>query len=520
MKRLTVLLFVVMFVAGGLARDDGAGHKALTDHVNEIVNQPAYQLGRWGILVVDAESGDTLYELNPDRLATPASVTKLFSCSAALGEFGPDYRFETPVYRRGHIDGHKLYGDLILRASGDLTFGGRTDAGGRCAFTDNDHTYATPTSHTTLTDTDPLAALKDLAKQVADAGIRSVTGDVLIDDRLFNQERGSGSGPDRLTPILVNDNIVDVIVTPAAKAGERAAVRMRPETDWVLMDADVETVEAGRLPFVEVTSAGPQRFAVRGRVPAGGKAVVRIWPVDEPAGFARALFVAELRRHGVSVGASPLRPPGNPLPDPAEYGKLTRVAVFRSPPFAEAIKVTLKVSHNLYASTLPLLIASKHGEKTLADGLRRQAKFLHSLGVDVKALSFAGGAGGANADAVTPRATVQLLRAMAKRSEWPALRDGLPVLGIDGTLAEAVPKDSPARGHVRAKTGTLAWVDVLNGRSLLRSKALAGEMTTAGGRKLVLALFLNDVPLPPGVPAATEGKTLGKLCEVLYKYGP
>src|SRR5204862_98144 len=130
------------------------------------------------------------------------------------------------------------------------------------------------------------------------------------------------------------------------------------------------------------------------------------------------------------------------------------------------VKVTLKVSHNLYASTLPLLIAARHGERTLAEGLRRQARLLQTIGVDLKAVSFAGGAGGANADAVTPRAAVQLLRAMQKRPEWPALRDGLPVLGVDGTLADAVPRDSPARGQVRAKTGTLSWMDVLNGRSL------------------------------------------------------
>src|SRR5262245_22727249 len=305
MKRLAALLLPVVLVTVAVAPARpplGGDRKALVDHVSEIINRHAYQLGRWGILVVDAESGDTIFEQNPDRLATPASVTKLFSCSAALAEFGPDYRFETPVYRRGNLDSGRLYGDLILRASGDLTFGGRTDAEGHCAFTDNDHIYVTPTStQTALTDTDPLAGLKELAKQVAAEGIKSVAGDVLIDDRLFQQERGSGSGPDRLTPILVNDNVIDVVVTPAAKPGERATVRLRPETDWVQADIFVQTVEVGRQPFVEVIQVGPQRFAVRGRVPAGGKPAVRIWPVDDPTGFARALFIAELRKQGVSV---------------------------------------------------------------------------------------------------------------------------------------------------------------------------------------------------------------------------
>jgi D-alanyl-D-alanine carboxypeptidase/D-alanyl-D-alanine-endopeptidase (penicillin-binding protein 4) len=91
---------------------------------------------------------------------------------------------------------------------------------------------------------------------------------------------------------------------------------------------------------------------------------------------------------------------------------------------------------------------------------------------------------------------------------------------MDGTLAEAVPADSPARGKVQAKTGTLAWHDVMNDRPLLKSKALAGYLTTASGRELVVALFVNDVPLGRGVTTTREGKVLGKLCEIIYQNVP
>src|SRR5262249_57505507 len=88
-------------------------------------------------------------------------------------------------------------------------------------------------------------------------------------------------------------------------------------------------------------------------------------------------------------------------------------------------------------------------------------------------------------------------------------------LGGDGEVAEVFPADSPARGKVQAKTGTLFWADLLNNRSLLRSKALAGTMTTASGRTLFLAMFVNDVPLPRGVGPTRAGKVLGKLCEII-----
>ena len=109
---------------------------------------------------------------------------------------------------------------------------------------------------------------------------------------------------------------------------------------------------------------------------------------------------------------------------------------------------------------------------------------------------------------------------MMKRSDYPVYRAGLPVLGVDGTLVDAVSKNSPARGKVRAKTGTYIDTDLVNDRLFLRSKSLAGEMTTRAGRTLAFAMFVNDVPLPPGVDGSREGKVLGRLCEILYERTP
>ena len=150
----------------------------------------------------------------------------------------------------------------------------------------------------------------------------------------------------------------------------------------------------------------------------------------------------------------------------------------------------------------------------------RSATGKSSQGVPVETISFGGGAGGASADNVTPRATVALVRAMRKRSDWAAYRDALPSLGVDGTLVDVVPSGSPAKGKVMAKTGTLVYEDVMNGRALLRSKAMAGVMTTAGGRELAFAMFVNDVPLPRGVVPTREGKVLGKLAEIIQQNVP
>ena len=180
------------------------------------------------------------------------------------------------------------------------------------------------------------------------------------------------------------------------------------------------------------------------------------------------------------------------------------------------MKLILKVSHNLHASTLPLLLAEKHGKRTLHDGMKLERDFLAKAGVDVDSISFGGGAGGARADYVTPAATVQLLRHMAGRPDFFVYERALPILGVDGTLAKSVVSDSPVKGHVQAKTGTLAWDNLLFDRGLCTSKAIAGYLTTAKGKRLAFAAFVNGVHLKDGIDVKRLGSDLGKLCEIVH----
>lgn len=491
----------------------------LAAHVEAVLRAPRLAGSRWGILVLDPDSGRTVYAHNADQLFAPASVTKLYSCAAALVALGPEYRFETPVHRRGTLKGDRLEGDLILVAGGDLTLGGRTTADGRMAFVNEDHIYANPGKVSTgLTDTDPLAGLKELARQVRAAGIRQVSGDVLLDTRLFDSARGTGSGPDQLTPIVVNDNLIDVMIRPGEAVGRPARTQLRPETPLTQVDAQIDTVARGEEPWITTERVGPQRWVLRGTIPIDAAAQVRTCVVDSPALFARGLFLDALKAEGVRVTASALQPPRGELPDPASYSTLPRVATFRSPPLAETIKVTLKVSHNLYASTLPLLLAVRAGKRTLEAGMIEQGRVLSGLGVDISGISLESGAGGGDGDRVSPRTTVHLLLQLRKRPEWPRFFDALPALGVDGTLHDVVSANSPARGKVRGKTGTYTDSNLLQDRHHLRAKSLAGVMTTAAGRPLVFALFVNDVRMPPGAGASQIGRILGQLCEILYEH--
>lgn len=507
----------VCWLVVGLSQT-GFADQPLPPKITELMNSPRYKTAHWGLLAVDLKSGEVRQALNADKLFVPASTTKCFSVATALDALGSDYRFETSIVRRGDVnDKGLLTGDLILIASGDLTMGGRTTEAGEIAFSEGDHTYASGSSESVLTPQEPLTGLNELAKQVAAAGIQRVRGEVLIDDRLFEHAESSGSGPKNVTPITINDNVIDIIIEPT-ELGQPGKVTWRPQSVALRVESHVETIDKKGTLETSVRDYGAGRIHVRGKIPAGHKPVLRVLEISDAASHARSLLIEALQRAGVVVDAPALTEhPSGKLPPRDETLKLPAVGKFVSPPFAENAKLILKVSHNLHASTLPLLVAAKHGERTLAEGLRRQHKFLEKAGVDANSISFGGGAGGSRSDYVTPRAAVQLLRYMTTRPDFETYRRALPRLGVDGTLAKSVGSDSPAKDKVVAKTGTLYWDNIMNNNTLLTGKALAGYLSRANGETWAFAVFVNNVPLRDGLTTTSIGKDLGKVCELLFE---
>ena len=56
----------------------------------------------------------------------------------------------------------------------------------------------------------------------------------------------------------------------------------------------------------------------------------------------------------------------------------------------------------------------------------------------------------------------------------------------------------------------------LDGKAVLTSKAIAGYMTTAKGKRLAFAAFVNGVHMKDGIDVRRLGGDLGKLCEIVH----
>ena len=94
---------------------------------------------------------------------------------------------------------------------------------GTLALPERDHTYdmspdAVPVS------ANPLHSIEELARQIAASGIKPVEGRVLVDASLFREAKGEAGGTGKVTisPMMINDNLVDVIVQPDSGKGQPA----------------------------------------------------------------------------------------------------------------------------------------------------------------------------------------------------------------------------------------------------------------------------------------------------------
>ena len=189
----------------------------------DVMNKPEYANGQWALAVKDIDTGEQIIAYNDDLLFEPGSVVKTYSTGAAWQEFGPDSTVVTPVKRTGEVADGTLTGDLVLVGKGDLTMGGRTKPDGTVDFTNLDHNDANGIPGATLTTEDPLTGLNELAAQVKASGINAVSGDVIVDDRLW----GPHILEKPIPPIIINQNVIDLTVTPGAE-GQPATTEMWP----------------------------------------------------------------------------------------------------------------------------------------------------------------------------------------------------------------------------------------------------------------------------------------------------
>ena len=493
----------------------------LAERIQRVISRPEFAHANFGIEFYSLDTGKVVYALNADKLFVPASTTKLLTEGTLLAKLGADYRFHTRVYRTGLIDKHgTLKGDLVLVASGDPNLSNRIQPGDTLALVDEDHSYQGP-----ALPGNPLVVIKQLAKDVAIKGIRKIEGRVLIDTSLFPDGPREGGTNVAISSIMVNDNVIDLILSPGAKAGDPVDLKSSPQTSYIKFVNHLLTAPAGAKPSFEppdfaTDSDGYAVVKLSGSLPLEIAPQTAAVAVPSPTKFAETTFREALSAVGIQVKNGPAPSVTDFSPYARFYTGENQVAEHVSPPLSEEIKVTLKVSQNLHAGMGTYLLGTLVGKdmkSPLEAGFKVEHDFLQSAKLDLSGAAQGDGAGGDWADLFSPDFMVHYLTYWSTRPDYQDFFKALPILGKDGTLAK-IQTNSPGAGHVFAKTGTFGSEDKLGGKMMLNGKGLAGYVLTKDGKRIAFAVYVNHVSLAPDPAAAQQvaGQALGEIAAAAY----
>lgn len=321
---------------------------------------------RTGAVVFELEAGTTLFAQNARLPLRPASNEKLATSYAALSALGPSFRIETDVLGEGAQEGATWQGNLVLKGYGDPALS--------------------------------LAQVNSLARQVAAAGIKHVSGRILGDESWFDTRR-TGVG-------------------------------------W---KAQFYLHESPALSALIVNRGWTGRHET-----------------TRPALMAAQLLRRDLHRAGITVhGGTAV---GVASSQAAPLGQV------QSAPLAALVRHMDVDSDNFYAEMLLKEVGAVQGSRGSAPaGLAVERSLLREAGVPLDGVRMVDGSGLSLLDRWTPVGLATLLRTMWQDPDLrPYLVSALPIAGETGTLEHRMRK-RPARGLVRAKTGTTDNASALSG---------------------------------------------------------
>jgi D-alanyl-D-alanine carboxypeptidase/D-alanyl-D-alanine-endopeptidase (penicillin-binding protein 4) len=472
----------------------------IQDDLDKLFDQKLPRLGRWGIAVMDLESGDIIYQHNSQSKFIPASNAKLFTTAVALEQLGPNFSYQTEIFALGEIDSSGvLHGDLIIKGSGDPTIS-------------------------------ELGMLEEWADSLKSQGITEVDGDIIGDEGNFVPEKIVSMVP-RATNKLVKskkrmawqisglsyrDNLVAVTISggqlgkplrvstdpPMAVNIKNLSRTIKGSSSTVtrkIKDKSGKLVTKTRKVYYTgkaYASFDGEALKITGKL-AQGSSKRFLFVAKDPQGHFARVFAAVLKNKGIEVSGQGLALTDKPL---ALKQQAELIYANYSPPLSEIIKIINKNSHNLYAEALLNTIGSEMGgEGSRQQGSLSERTITEQMGLGT--IDLYDGCGLSRLNTVSPQQVVNLLKFMSNQPYWEAFYNSLAIGGIDGTLTGRLsgPKVS---GRIYAKTGSIGGVS-----------ALSGYLTAKNGKMFAFSIMVNNI-----YRAKLARRIEDYICQMLVEY--
>jgi D-alanyl-D-alanine carboxypeptidase/D-alanyl-D-alanine-endopeptidase (penicillin-binding protein 4) len=428
-----------------------ASAQALPASVDNAFRQVGVPAKSVGVFVQEVGSNKHLIASNITSPFNPASVMKLVTTNVALDTLGPAYRWSTYAYVDGPIKDGVLDGNLIIQGGGDPKL--------------------------------VMESFWMFLRQIRAKGVRTIRGNVVIDDKLFTQKQDAAFNFDDepQKPYNANPNALLVNFKTMAfrfvadEANNSVNVSMEPAMDYPITPPKLVPGDCrdwkGRL-RADIRAQGA---TFNGEFPAG--CVEQMLYVHPDTMTSLQYFDKVFRQmwqelNGILLGR-------------AVYGEVGTTAVpiaqWQSPALIDIIRDINKFSNNVMARQLLLTLVANNGNLP-ADAEFGGAvikKWFTDKGIDGSAIVVENGSGLSRRERVTPQAMGEMLTAAFQSSLMPEFVSSMPLVGIDGTMRSRL-KTASISGQAHIKTGLLEDV-----------RAVAGYVKAASGKYYVVASFVN-----------------------------
>ena len=398
-----------------------------------------------------------LFAIGPQEPRNPASVMKLVTTWTALSELGPNYTWRTDflIEPGTRIDAQgALNGPLYLRAGGDPQ----------------------------LMFEDIWRLLRELrmhgVKQIGDLVIdRSMFGNVAVDPGAFDgaPDRPYNASPDAL---MVGFGAMRVAFLP-----DPAGRRWLPVIDPPVRGVRIE----GNVAWTDNVCPGSPAVGIEPLITNQG---ITLRVTGSAAGSCGEFSVYRLALSQTDLAEAIVRllwtEVGGTLKGSVRAGVTPPASVLltshESPTLLEAIRVINKRSNNVMARTLLLTLGAERGRRpaTVQNSGMTVTQLLSDQGLAMPELVLDNGAGLSRNGRISAQSMAAMLNAAWRSPLMPEFMSSFAIAGIDGTVRRRM-RDAATQGMAHLKTG-----------SLRDTRALAGYVLGASGRRYVIVSFVND----------------------------
>jgi D-alanyl-D-alanine carboxypeptidase/D-alanyl-D-alanine-endopeptidase (penicillin-binding protein 4) len=451
-----------------------ANETALPPPVESRLNHRQVPLETTSIYVEDLDSGEVLVKWNDTVPRNPGSTIKLLTTLVAIDQLGPTYNWRTDVHALGEIQERVLQGDLLLKGHGD-------------PYLVTERVW-------------------QLVRQIRQAGIDEIAGDLLLDDSHFELSGYDPAAFDRqplraynVAPnaLLMNFKSVRYWFEPLHDSG-----KVRVWTDPSLVNLAIDNQLRirpgscrGYQRGITITSNDDfDEMTFSGEFPSGCKRYAMDRAALSHHEFAYGLFTSMWLdsggafKGGWQVATAPEEEP---------------LVSFRSLPLTDVISRVNKHSNNVMARQLLLTLSAEilGPPGTEAGGRKVVGDWLHAKGLEFTELAFDNGAGLSRNVRITAADFGAMLRFAWQQPYMPEYVSSMSLSGLDGTLRYRM-DDGPLEGTAHLKTGSLDHV-----------AGIAGYLQARSGRRFAVVVLQNHPDIHRGYGEETQEALLRWLYE-------